>query len=59
MEIKTENADPSKLIIAGFNKNAAKTLVKPTAIITESNNSRADIDLLWVKLLITPKKING
>ena len=59
MEIKTENADPSKLIIAGFNKNAANTLVKPTAIITESNNSRADIDLLWVKLLITPKKING
>ena len=46
MEIKTENADPSKLIIAGFNKNAAKTLVKPTAIIIESNNSRADIDLL-------------
>jgi len=46
MEIKTENADPSKLIIAGFNKNAANTLVKPTAIITESNNSRADIDLL-------------
>jgi len=46
MEMKTENADPSKLIMAGFNKNAAKTLVKPTAIIIESNNSRADIDLL-------------
>ena len=59
MEIKTDSADPSKLIIAGFNKNADKTLVKPTAIITESNNSRADIDLLWVKLLTTPKKIRG
>jgi len=45
--------------MAGFKKNAVKTLVKPTAIMTVSNSSKAEIERFWVKLLETDKKTNG
>jgi hypothetical protein len=45
--------------MAGFKKNAVKTLVKPTAMITVSNSSKAEIAGFWVKLLETDKKTNG
>ena len=59
MEIKTCQAEPSKPTIAGFNTNAVKTLVNPTAIITVSRTSRADIDRFWVKLLVTAINTSG
>ena len=45
--------------MAGFKKNAVKTLVKPTAIMTVSKSSKAEIERFWVKLLETDKKTNG
>ena len=59
IEIKTVIADPSKVNIAGFRKNAVNTLVRPIAIITVSNSSRAPVLILEVNALITPKKISG
>lgn len=59
IEIKTVTAEPSKVNIAGFSKNAVNTLVRPIAIITVSSNSRAPVFILEVNVLTTPKKING
>lgn len=59
IEIKTVPAEPSKVNIAGFSKNAVNTLVRPIAIITVSSNSRAPVFILEVNALTTPKKISG
>ncbi len=59
IEIKTENADPSKVNIAGFRKNAVNTLVSPIAIITVSSISKALVLIFDVNARITPKKISG
>ncbi len=59
IEIKTVPAEPSKVNIAGFSKNAVNTLVRPIAIITVSSNSRAPVFILKVNALTTPKKISG
>jgi len=59
IEIKTESADPSKVNIAGFRKNAVNTLVRPIAIITVSRSSRAPVFIFEVNARMTPKKISG
>ena len=53
------NADPSKDNIAGFRKNAVRTLVNPIAMITVSSISSAPVLTLKVNALTTPKKIRG
>ena len=53
------NAEPSKVNMAGFRKNAVRTLVNPTAIITVSSISSAPVFTLKVDALTTPKKISG
>ncbi len=59
IEIKTVSADPSKVNIAGFRKNAVNTLVRPIAMITVSSSSRAPVLIFDVNARITPKKISG
>ena len=59
IEIKTVTAEPSKVNIAGFRKNAVNTLVRPIAIITVSSSSNAPVFILDVNALTTPKKISG
>ncbi len=59
IEIKTVIADPSKVNIAGFRKNAVNTLVSPIAIITVSSISKALVLIFDVNARITPKKISG
>ena len=59
IEINTVIADPSKVNIAGFRKNAVNTLVRPIAMITVSRSSRAPVFIFEVNARMTPKKISG